>query len=390
DIEMNYATTDEHVPEAERNNRTIKERIRATFHNMPFKRIPKVMIKESSTRVTHLLNIFPAKGGISSYYSPYTILSGKSIDYEKELSIPFGAYVQGSNKPKPSNTNAPRTLDCINLGPVKSKQGGHKLMDISTGKVITRRQVKELSMRVTFLLNIFPAKGGISSYYSPYTILSGKSIDYEKELSIPFGSYVQGSNEPKPSNTNAPRTLDCIYLGPVKSKQGGHKLMDISTGKMITRRRVKELPMTDIVIRAVEQMAKKQGIKSLKFTTRDGVPFEDADWIEEVDGAEEDNDENESDSDESESDSDSDDDNSDDSSTSSSDSDTSDDNDELDDEMDAIDRLEIEDLIAEARNDADAESNPANIPEQPPNIDIEVQQEVENVHPAGVSVSDAS
>ena len=289
DIEMNYATTDEHVPEAERNNRTIKERIRATFHNMPFKRIPKVMIKELSMRVTHLLNIFPAKGGISSYYSPYTILSGKSIDYEKELSIPFGAYVQGSN-------------------------------------------------------------------------------------------------EPKPSNTNAPRTLDCIYLGPVKSKQGGHKLMDISTGKVITRRRVKELPMTDIVIRAVEQMAKKQGIKSLKFTTRDGVPFEDADWIEEVDGAEDDNDENESDSDESESDSDSDDD----SSTSSSDSDTSDDNDELDDDMDEIDRLEVEDLLAEARNEADAESNPANIPEQPPNNDIEVQQEVENVHPAGVSVSDVS
>ena len=146
DIEMNYATTDEHVPEAERNNRTIKERIRATFHNMPFKRIPKVMIKELSMRVTHLLNIFPAKGGISSYYSPYTILSGKSIDYEKELSIPFGAYVQGSNEPKPSNTNAPRTLDCIYLGPVKSKQGGHKLMDISTGKMITRRRVKELPM----------------------------------------------------------------------------------------------------------------------------------------------------------------------------------------------------------------------------------------------------
>jgi hypothetical protein len=112
--------------------------------------------------------------------------------------------------------------------------------------------------------------------------------------------------------------------------------MDISTGKVITRRRVKELPMTDIVIRAVEQMAKRQGIKSLKFTTRDGVPFEDADWIEEVDGAEDDNDENESNSDESESDSDSDDD----SSTSSSDSDTSDDNDELDDDMNEIDRQE--------------------------------------------------
>jgi hypothetical protein len=113
DVDMNYTTTDEHVPKAERNNHTIKERIRATFHNMPFTRIPKIRIKELSMRVTHLLNIFPAKGGTSSYFSPYNILSGKSIDYEKELSIPFGAYVQGYNEPKPSNTNALRTLDCI-------------------------------------------------------------------------------------------------------------------------------------------------------------------------------------------------------------------------------------------------------------------------------------
>jgi hypothetical protein len=32
-IEMNYATADEHVAEAERNNRTTQERIRATYHN---------------------------------------------------------------------------------------------------------------------------------------------------------------------------------------------------------------------------------------------------------------------------------------------------------------------------------------------------------------------
>ena len=38
-ITMNYATTDEHVPEAERNNRTLQERIRATYHNLPYKAI---------------------------------------------------------------------------------------------------------------------------------------------------------------------------------------------------------------------------------------------------------------------------------------------------------------------------------------------------------------
>ena len=66
DIEMNYATTDEHVPEAERNNRTIKERIRATYHNLPFKAIPKVMLQILAMVCTNQLNLFPAKGGVSA------------------------------------------------------------------------------------------------------------------------------------------------------------------------------------------------------------------------------------------------------------------------------------------------------------------------------------
>jgi len=296
DVDMNYATTDEHVPEAERNNQTIKERIRAAFHNMPFRRIPKLMIKE-------------------------------------------------------------------------------------------------LSMRVTHLLNIFPAKGGISSYYSPYTILSGKSIDYPKELSIPFGTYVQGSNDPKPSNTNAPRTMECIYLGPVRNKQGGHKLMDLSTGKMITRRRVKELPMTDIVIRAVEQMAKREGLTTLKFTTRDGKPFESADLIEEVENAEnetENTNESDDESDESDEESTSESESDDDDDNSMSESESSDDDiDELDDDLEPIDRQEINDLLAETIQ-KDEESNPDIRQEQPPNNDDENQVEEADEHPAGVSISDVS
>jgi hypothetical protein len=34
DVEMNYTSKGEHVPEAERNNRLIGERIRATYHNL--------------------------------------------------------------------------------------------------------------------------------------------------------------------------------------------------------------------------------------------------------------------------------------------------------------------------------------------------------------------
>ena len=44
DVVMNYTKASDHVPEAELNNCTIKERIRATFQRLPYKAIPRIMI----------------------------------------------------------------------------------------------------------------------------------------------------------------------------------------------------------------------------------------------------------------------------------------------------------------------------------------------------------
>jgi hypothetical protein len=77
DVEMNYATTDEHVPEAERNNRTIKERVHAIYNSMPYSKIPHVMIRYLVLYVTRMLNQFPAKGGVSPYFSPQAIVTGE-------------------------------------------------------------------------------------------------------------------------------------------------------------------------------------------------------------------------------------------------------------------------------------------------------------------------
>ena len=38
-VTMNYANPQEHVPEAERNNRVIKERMRTAYHRLPFKHL---------------------------------------------------------------------------------------------------------------------------------------------------------------------------------------------------------------------------------------------------------------------------------------------------------------------------------------------------------------
>ena len=44
-VSMNYTGTDEHVPEAECNNHTIAKRIRVAYHHLPFKTMPRVMLK---------------------------------------------------------------------------------------------------------------------------------------------------------------------------------------------------------------------------------------------------------------------------------------------------------------------------------------------------------
>ena len=107
EVDMNYTSASEHVPEAERNNHTIKERIRAAFWCLPYNKIPQVMIRYLAMECTEKWNIFPVKGGVSEYFSPHMLLKHKNLHYDKHCLIPFGAFVQVNHEPEPLNSNAP-------------------------------------------------------------------------------------------------------------------------------------------------------------------------------------------------------------------------------------------------------------------------------------------
>ena len=98
DIKMNFANAQDHVPEAERNNRTIKERIRAAYHRLPYKAITRIMIRYLGMTQCQQLNLFPVKGGVSSYYSPRMLLNQSNLDYLKHCTVPFGAFVQANHE----------------------------------------------------------------------------------------------------------------------------------------------------------------------------------------------------------------------------------------------------------------------------------------------------
>ena len=189
---MNYATTDKHIPEAKQNNCTLQERIRAKYHNLPYKAMARLM-------------------------------------------------------------------------------------------------VKHLAMIVGGQLNMFPAKGGVSTHYSPYMILKGKAVDFNKHCQVPFGAYVQANNQLQPTNTNTPQTINCMHLRPTNNHQGRHELMDLGSGHLVTWNSIKELPITDLVIKAVKALATTQHMKSLKFSNCHKIPIHPADWIKGVDYKNDDN-----------------------------------------------------------------------------------------------------
>jgi hypothetical protein len=108
-INLNVADADDHVHEVERSIRTIKERTRCTVQGLPFRRLPKVMMKAAVEGANKGLSIFPAKNGVSKVLSPITIMTGRPRpDYNNDLKIEFGAYAMVFESNDPTNTNKTR------------------------------------------------------------------------------------------------------------------------------------------------------------------------------------------------------------------------------------------------------------------------------------------
>ena len=134
--------------------------------------------------------------------------------------------------------------------------------------------IDHATMSIPVKRNMFPKKTRISNVFPPRMIVNQEIIDYNKHLKYSFGSYGQASLENKPkSNDNRARTLDAIYLRPSVSLQDGHDVMDLVTGQVKTRPKWTPCKMTKMVVKQVEEIVLKQGVKSCKFFDRKGRPM---------------------------------------------------------------------------------------------------------------------
>ena len=129
-------------------------------------------------------------------------------------------------------------------------------------KVLPRHMLVEIVNNCALCLNMFPPKGGIRSM-SPRTLMTGIKLDYKKHFQLPFGYYVQVHKEPPSNNSPASWTIGAITLGPRGNLQSSYKVLNLQTGKKITRRNWTDLPMPIEVIKRVNQLGKEQNQPTL-------------------------------------------------------------------------------------------------------------------------------
>ena len=116
-IRLHTVGTDEHVPEVERSIQTEKNENRAICHAMPYRCIPKLMLRELLQQSNSFLNAIGPIDAIGAGLSPRNIIDNlPNIDYN-HLKYEFGQYVQLHVNQRFTNTMHSRTIGAIVLGP---------------------------------------------------------------------------------------------------------------------------------------------------------------------------------------------------------------------------------------------------------------------------------
>ena len=212
-------------------------------------------------------------------------------------------------------------------------------------------------MESTKKLNFFPNKHGVSKYFSPRMIMHQENLDYERHCRYQIGEYVQAHDEPNHTNTNAPRSLDCIYLRPMDNAQGGHEVLHLQTNKVIKRRKLTKVPMPPSIIKQVHALAALDNMpQGLKISNRANNIIFDSAWIAGVDYDEEDFDDEVYDEEDDEED------------------DDDDENEDYEGDYDEMDTHELADILQEPNAlqvPHETENEPANEAEEEPAVETE-------------------
>ncbi len=144
--ECNTTAAKEHVSEAERTIRTVKEWTRGLIVTLPFNHILQQMKIEFIYFAVLWLNTFPVRTGILAIYSPRELLVRWHLDYKKHCRVLPGTYCEVHYELVPSNSMTPCTHKAIALGRTGNLQGSVKFCCLNTRQVLKRRSFTPMPM----------------------------------------------------------------------------------------------------------------------------------------------------------------------------------------------------------------------------------------------------
>ena len=93
-INLNTASSIEHVAEVERKNRILKELNLACYHTLPFKAITKLTMIDLVNNYELRLNTLPYKGLVYRTFISHKLITGIKFDYNTHFKIHFGSNFQ--------------------------------------------------------------------------------------------------------------------------------------------------------------------------------------------------------------------------------------------------------------------------------------------------------
>jgi hypothetical protein len=81
-------------------------------------------------------------------------MTGTTLNFAKHCKVPFGAYVETHEENKPTNTMVERTRGTICLGTSADFQGSYNFLCVRTGRKITRKQFREVTMPTSVMKRV--------------------------------------------------------------------------------------------------------------------------------------------------------------------------------------------------------------------------------------------
>ncbi len=135
-IAVNLASAGKHVPVVENKIKQVKERVRATLHDLPYD-LPHVLMKYLVYFCVNRLNLLPSHLRMDSI-APTEAITGRKIDYKIHVRGSFGDYCQIEMPNVVKNSMEARTLGAILLYPVGNVQGSYHFCVLATAAVVTR------------------------------------------------------------------------------------------------------------------------------------------------------------------------------------------------------------------------------------------------------------